>query len=291
MQNIHSSAMLIDLRISQWTARKIDKKVTEEVATKHGVRTGVGTYYKSVLPAGNVNERTVLEEIKLLVTQARTYHYKMTLPWLDSGPRVLSNPMYFEYMQEMQTFSGKFEALVNAFVHDYPLARQEAMRTLGSMFNEDDYPDTHNIAKRFTFSVNVLPIPIGTDFRCDIGEAEVSRIRSEIDASTQAMTRGLVTELVKRMIDVTERYVDRLQFEDTKFQASMVDGAKEVSRILASFDIGDDGTLAKLADDFEARLCGYGPDDLRNNMSARRETYEAAIEMKKDLAAFFGVQS
>lgn len=289
MQNIHSSAMLVDLRVSQWTARKIDKKATSEVAKTHGVKESVGTYYKSVLPTTNqYGEKTTIERVKALVTEARTYHYRMTLPWLDSGPRVLSNLAYIDYMQRMQDFAAGFKALVDEFVQDYPFEREEAKRRLGTLFNDDDYPDVNRVADRFGFTLNVLPIPMGSDFRCDIGEDEVSRIRSEIEKSTTAVVQSAVADAFKRIADVADAFVDRLQFEDTVFRDSLVGNAKDLAAILPKLNFTGDPELARLTDELEARLCAYSATDLRNNMSARRETYEAALDLKKDLAAFFG---
>lgn len=289
MQNIHSSAMLVDLRISQWTARKIDKKATAEVAATHGVASSTGTYYKSVLPTTNTSgDKTAIEEIKKLVGEARSYHYKLTLPWFDTGPRVLSNLGYIEYMQRMQEYTAAFDALVDEFVQDYPFQREEAKRRLGTLFNEDDYPTLERVADKFSFSLNVLPIPQGSDFRCDIGEDEVDRIRKDIEASTRTTMQNSLLDAFTRVRDVTEAFVDRLQFEDTVFRDTLVGNAKELSSVLPKLNFTGDPKLAMICDELEARLCAYTPNELRNNMQARRETYEAALDMKKDLAAFFG---
>jgi hypothetical protein len=289
MQNIHSSAMLVDLRISQWTARKIDKKATGEVAAAHGVASSVGTYYKSVLPSTNTNGgKTAIEEIKTLVGEARAYHYKMTLPWFDSGPRVLSNLGYIEYMQKMQDYVAAFNDLVDAFAYDYPFQREEAKRRLGTLFNDMDYPEANRVAEKFSFTLNVLPIPQGSDFRCDIGDDEVARIRSDIEKNTMVTMQNSLMDAFTRVRDVTEAFVDRLQFDDTVFRDTLVGNAKELAAILPKLNFTGDPKLSMMCDELEARLCAYSPQELRNNMQARRETYEAALDLKKDLAAFFG---
>jgi len=252
MQNIHSAAMLANLRISQWTARKIDKKVAGEVAKNHNVQASVGAYYKSVLPTTDANgERTAIERIKKLVGEARTYHYKMTLPWLDSGARVLSSAAYFDYMQVMQEFKQRFKEVVNDFVYDYPFEREEAKIRLGTLFNEDDYPPLDRVADRFGFLLDILPIPMGADFRCDIGNDEADKIRAEIEKS-------------------------------------LVTNASDLADLLPKLNFTGDPALTALGTALKEKLCVYGADELRNNMSARRETYAAALDMKKDMAAFFG---
>ena len=289
MQNIHSSAMLANLRISQWTARKIDKKVAGEVAKTHGVQANVGTYYKSVLPTTDANgERTSIERIKKLVGEARTYHYKMTLPWLDSGARVLSAAAYFDYMQVMQEFKQRFEEAVNAFVYDYPFEREEAKIRLGTLFNEDDYPPLDRVEDRFGFALDILPIPMGADFRCDIGDDEASKIKADIEKATLATVQSAIADVYKRIAGVVEAFAVKLQFEDTRFEKSLVGNAEDLVNLLPKLNFTGDPALTAIGTALKNKLCLYGADELRNNMAARRETYAAALDVKKDLAAFFG---
>ena len=289
MQNIHSTAMLANLRISQWTARKIDKRVAGEVAKNHNVQASVGAYYKSVLPTTDANgERTAIERIKKLVGEARTYHYKMTLPWLDSGARVLSSAAYFDYMQVMQEFKQRFEEVVNDFVYDYPFEREEAKIRVGTLFNEDDYPPLDRVADRFGFMLDILPIPMGADFRCDIGNDEADKIRAEIEKSTLATVQSSIADVYKRIAAVAEAFTDKLQFEDTRFEKSLVTNASDLADLLPKLNFTGDPALTALGTALKEKLCVYGADELRNNMAARRETYAAALDMKKDMAAFFG---
>lgn len=289
MQNIHSSAMLANLRISQWTARKIDKKVAGEVAKTHNVQASVGAYYKSVLPTTDANgERTSIERIKKLVGETRTYHYKMTLPWLDSGARVLSAAAYFDYMQVMQEFKQRFEEAVNVFVYDYPFEREEAKIRLGTLFNEDDYPPLDRVADRFGFALDILPIPMGADFRCDIGDDEAEKIRADIEKATLATVQSAIADVYKRIAGVVEAFAVKLQFEDTRFEKSLVTNAEDLVNLLPKLNFTGDPTLTALGNALKEKLCLHGAEDLRNNMAARRETYAAALDMKKDMAAFFG---
>ena len=289
MKNIHRAAMLTNLRISQWTARKIDRRVAGEVAKNHNVQASVGTYYKSVLPTTDVNgERTSIERVKKLVGEVRTYHYKMTLPWLDSGARVLPVALYFDYMQAMQEFKQRFEETVSAFVYDYPFEREEAKIRLGTLFDENDYPPIDRVANHFRFVIDILPIPMGGDFRCDIGDDEADRIKADIEKSTLATVTLAVAEVYSRVASVVDAFATKLQFEDTRFERSLVTNAEKLVDMLPKLNFTGDPVLTKLGTTLKEKLCLYGADELRNNMAARRETYAAALDMKKDMVAFFG---
>src|SRR3981189_306238 len=84
-------ATLIGVDISQWTARKLDKRVTEKVNREHGASEDAGRYNKLLIEAKR------LEAINSLVGQARRLHYSMTKPWCDEGLRILPNVLHEKF--------------------------------------------------------------------------------------------------------------------------------------------------------------------------------------------------
>lgn len=280
--SVHTRALLVDLRISQWTARKIDKTATEQVAQVNGVDKSVGTYYKSVING------KALEPIKQLVGAARAYHYKMTLPWADSGPRVLSSLAYFEYMAEMQTYASRFEAEYQAFEQQYAYHRVEAQRKLGPLFNDTEYPDLNTLAAKFAFDLRVTPLPVADDFRVDLGDDEVARLRETIKAQTDAVVGEAVKDVYARALEVVEAFVDRLGDEDKVFRDSLVTNAKDLVETMPKLNFTGDPKLAELCTRMTATLCQHEPATLRNNTGARKETHAAAVAVKQELVDFFG---
>lgn len=282
--NIHGRAMLVTLNIAQWSARKIDKKAAAEVALDNSVQSTKGTYYKSLVEGG------ALDEIKVLATKARAAHYRRTLPWSDAGPRVLPNLAYFDYVNEMQTFGAAFDKLVLQFVSEYPLLRQEASRLLGTLFDDSEYPTVQDVAHRFNFRTAVMPLPMGDDFRCDLGSEEVDRIRAEITATTQAAASLAVRDAYERVAKIADSFVDRLSSPTTVFRDSLVDNARELAEVLPSLNFTDDPRLTDIAQRLKDKLCAHDPAALRLNTETRRQTFDAAMAIKSDLLDFFGGQ-
>jgi len=280
--NIHARVMLVNLNIAQWSARKIDKRASAEVAAANKAESRNGAYYKSLVEGGS------LDKIKRLVTQARAEHYHRTLPWSDAGPRVLANTGYLEYAQKMGEFGQQFDTLVAEFLKEYPLMKQEAKRLLGNLFDEADYPDLQRVADKFSFKTSVTPLPIGDDFRCDLGQEEVDRIRAEITATTTSAVQQAVTEAYERISKVVDSYIDRLAGAETVFRDSLVGNARDLVDILPSLNITNDPKLAELTSRLQSKLCAHDPDALRNNQTVRKATYEEAVSMRKDLLDFFG---
>ena len=118
---LSNRALLVTLNISQWAARKLDRKETEELARKHGTIADIARVNKSLLPfAGS------LEKIHKATGSIRTYHYQQTLPWGQEGSRIIPAANYMAFVAEMRNKISEWNRLVSAFVSDYPRLKQEA---------------------------------------------------------------------------------------------------------------------------------------------------------------------
>lgn len=279
-EGINASAMLIDLRISQWTARKLDKRATAQATRDAGAEEGSGSFYKTLVNSEH------LDQIKKLTTKIRSYHYTMTLPWSDAGPRVLPADAYLEYQQQMQTYKSEFDQTVDAFLQDYPVARQEARRILGALFDEEDYPPTEVVAQKFRMGYSVTPIPTADDFRVELAGDEVKAIKDEIQQHNEALLAKTMQDVYERILKVAEAFVDRLGAEDRIFRNSLVENARTLRDLLPKFNLTHDPKLMELAEKMD-KLCEYEPDQLRANWGTKQEVHAAAVEIKSDLLDFF----
>lgn len=161
--NIASSAVLVDLNIAIWTARKNDKRVSEEIDQAKGTKARAGNFHKKLF-AGN----STLEELQKFVTQVRTYHYNNTLPWSDSGTRLLVMGRFMEYNTKMREFDEQFHTLKDKFLENYNAMVSAAAFTLGELFDREDYPNPDVVAHKFYYKYDFMPVP-----QSEIGRAHV----------------------------------------------------------------------------------------------------------------------
>src|SRR5262245_64743956 len=99
-------ATLIAVEFSQWTARKLDKRVTDKVNREHGAADDAGRYNKLLIEAKR------LEAINSVVSRARRLHYTMTKPWCDEGVRILPNAVHEKFAEEFRKLKREFEEAV-----------------------------------------------------------------------------------------------------------------------------------------------------------------------------------
>ena len=130
-----SSAMLGELNISNWVGRKLDKRASKDVVDQNHAATGVANVNKKLLA-----DSDKLRAIQQLVTATRAMHANMTMPWSNSGLRLLPTAQYFKYNQAMTEMQNEFYRLVEDFLDSYNDEVIDVQMKLGDLFSRDDYP-------------------------------------------------------------------------------------------------------------------------------------------------------
>lgn len=264
---LHNSAMLATLSISQWTARKYDKKVSAEVEKQHQAK-----------DAGRFNKMLVakehLDSITKIATACRSYHYKMTLPWGDNGERLLPATLFEEYTTSLRGYKNEFEQRVHEFVRDYPNLKADAIKRLGSMYDPLDYPATDDIKKRFDVAVQFFPVPVAADFRVNLNAEYVESIQRDIATSITSRQVEAMKHCWGRLKETVQHIHERLSESDKTFRDTLISNARELLAILPALNITNDPALAAAAREVEELL--VPPERLREDIALRSEVARKA---------------
>ena len=105
--NIDTCALLVEFNASVWTARKLDKGATDEVVISKRAGAKDAARVNKHLLAG----RNELDVIQKHVNNVRTYVYENTLPWSDSGLRLLPTVNFQKFAEKMNDFEDEFAIL------------------------------------------------------------------------------------------------------------------------------------------------------------------------------------
>jgi len=272
--NIDTCAMLVELNVSQWTARKLDRTVSDElVANKHAQDKGAARVNKHLL-AG----RTELEVITKFVTETRATVYDNTLPWSDSGIRLLPSAKFMEFNAKLQQAEDKFYGLVTEFVTVYPSLITAQAMALGNMFKREDYPHPSDIEHRFRFSVNYMPVPSSGDFRVDIGNDAQEELRKKLSALADERVEHAMKDIKTRLLDHLKRMSDRLTIDyvsgeavPRKFHDSLLEGAHDLCEMAQSLNVINDHQLSDARKALLKAIGNVDVKDLRKDIGARTE--------------------
>jgi len=280
--NLNDRALLVQLNISQWTARKYDKKTTREVADNHGVDMAAGRYNKSLLPLNDY-----LANVHRKATAIRTEYYENTLPWGIEGTQMLPSANYLNFMTKFRKEKSEFEWLVMDFVNNYADLKNDAKRFLGSLYNDADYPADQDIAAKFKIDMAVYPVP-STDFRVTLASDELTRIQQDVEERLKNAQAVAMKDVWERLFDRVKHIAEKLADPSAIFRDSMVENARELCALLPRLNFMDDPNLETMRQQVEQKLVGYHPEALRNDPDLRRDTAAEAKAIMDKMAAFMG---
>jgi len=281
---LSSRALLTQLHIHIWTARRYDRKISAEVATQHNTKEEAGRYNKRLLPF----EAESYDTVKLIGGQARTFHYEQTLPWGEDGIRILPSTNYFEYTTAMAEFRDKFEAAAKEFCKQYPDLRKAAKKALNGMYRDDDYPEDRAISYKFGFETGFLPFPDAGDFRVKLGNDQVSLVRERITRQVEDATRIAMRDLWQRLYSAVETMSDKLHDPKAIFRDTLVGNLRELCQLLPRLNFTHDQELEAMRARIEQELARYTPDALRTDDMLRASVAQQAANIRKAMAAYMG---
>lgn len=279
--NLSDRALLVQLSISQWTARKYDKKATQEVASSHGVSTAAGRYNKSLLPMNDM-----LDRVHKKATFIRDKFYKNTLPWGIEGTMMLPTANYLQFMTDFRKEKGEWEFLVNDFASNYASLKDDAKRLLGSLYNEADYPSVDDIYRKFKMDMAVFPVP-SNDFRVQLGSEELSRIQNDVERRVAEAQAKAMQDVWERLFERVKHMAEKLADPKAIFRDTLVENTRELCELLPRLNFMDDPNLEAMRQQVEASLIKH-PDAFRNDPDVRRDAAAEAKAIMDKMAVFMG---
>lgn len=279
--NLNDRALLVQLSISQWTARKYDKKATKEVTNANGATMDAGRFNKALLPMNDL-----LDNVHKKATLIRTEFYTNTLPWGMEGTMMLPSANYLSFMTDFRKQKSEWQYLVNQFVQGYDQLVGDARRTLGSLYNSADYPQRWEVAAKFDMDMAVFPVP-SADFRVSIGSDELSRIQKDVEQRVKASQQKAMTEVWTRLYDRVKHMAEKLADPKAIFRDSMLENTREICALLPRLNFTDDPDLETMRQQVEATLLKH-PEALRNDPDLRRDTAAEAKKIMDAMGVFMG---
>lgn len=280
--NLNDRALLVQLTISQWTARKYDKKATQQVADANNTTMSAGRFNKSLLPMNDL-----LDHVHKKATHIRTKFYENTLPWGVEGTQMLPTANYLSFMTDFRKEKAEWNHLVNNFVDNYDALQQDAKRILGNLYNPADYPSSMEIRQKFHMDMSVFPVP-STDFRVSIASEELTRIQQDVERRVKEAEQAAMKEVWQRLYDRVKHMAEKLADPKAIFRDSMIENAREICAILPRLNFADDPNLEALRQEVEMGISNHHPDALRNDPDLRRDTAAQAKAIMDKMSVFMG---
>lgn len=272
--SIQTSAMLLDLTISVYTGRKIDRKTADEVTSAAGAGSKRATSVHKHLFAGD----SELADINSYAGWCRARVAQLTMPWNDTGTRLLPTRQFFVVKQELDAMQQEFERRVAQFVAGYPQKISNAAFALGKLFDRSEYPMPDQVRAKFSFTFHFSPVPDSGDFRVDIPNEQLSTIRAQFEQVANDRVRQAVADVWNRIYETasTLSYKMTEPAEGSKtarprLHESTVAQAKELVSLLEGLNLFNDPLMEDMRATLAQTLEGVSLTELREDVGVRAD--------------------
>ncbi len=280
--SISSGAMLVELSISTWTGRKLDKRASQDVVQANGADTGTANVHKKLL--GDCEE---LKAVQKFGANSRNIHYSSTMPWSDVGWRMLTTKAFPKYHPAMTDFQQEFYRLADVFANSYEWEISQAQARLGALFDPNDYPSVESIRSKFAFNINYIPLPESGDFRIDVGNEAAEQLKTHYEEFYSTQVKRAMDDVWRRVYDSLSKMSERLDYGDHEkkkiFRDSLVDNVLDMVDLLDVCNVTGDSQMSAMRLQLEDALRGVTPDALRDDAFLRAETKRAVDSAIKSL--------
>jgi len=268
--SIANSGVLANISLSVWTGRKLDREVSEEVDVSKSTKTRAGNYHKNLF-AGV----TELEQVKTVGGKIRNWHVKQTLPWADSGERLLPMANFMDYKRELSVLETEFNTAVQNFCTKYGVLIAAQAFQLGALFNRDEYHPPDVIASKFNLSYTFSPVPDVGDWRVTADDAIKQELARQYEQAYADRLNSVTKDLWDRLHGCLTHMQGRLSVSEdgkkTIFRDSMLENAAELCGLLTRLNVTNDPKLEHARKELEKTIMGLDAKDLRETDGARAE--------------------
>ena len=276
--SITSSAVLVEMSISVWTANKTDKAATNKVLADNLAQASDAAQVRKNLMAGT----GLRKEIADYAAQCRLWHNTRTLPWADRGARLLPTSLFLDYKQEANKRRDMFKAMVDNFIDKYPALVQTAHNYLGSLFDSADYPDADEVANKFGYRLVFSPVPDAGDFRLDIAAQDMAELRDQYDTQFNDRIADAVrkpwNDLHKMLVGMSEKLTEEVSDDPENpvpkkrlWHDTFITNAQEMCALLTHFNLTKDPQMEEARRQLERTLVGADIDVIKGSPLARSE--------------------
>jgi hypothetical protein len=268
--------MLVNLRISVWTARKKDKNTEAQVISDNNAKSSkAASVHKHLLA-----DAEPLMAIGRFAGECRQWMYMHTSPWGDNGDRLLPTKNFFTFKQEASQREQHFWQLVGVFDREYPTLITSMALQLGSLFQRSEYPDPRTIVDKFGFVPQYSPVPEAGDFRVDVPADALKELQATYESMKDARVAEAMRDAWERLHSTIKHMQEKLTPSDDgktkRLHETMLTNAGELCAVLSSLNIMNDPKLEEARRKLEAVV-------ERTDTQSLRESDELRASVKKQI--------
>lgn len=268
---LQDRAVLVRLRINQWSERRFDRKATDAVADDNKAGGDAGKYYKYLVKS------KFLDEIKKCDSDIRWFHYKNTMPWLDGGVRICPNVMLRDYRSGLDERQMTRQHHVDQLIAHWDEIKAESAARLGDLYAESDFPSPQTVRRKFNHDLVIMPIPADNDWR------DIPGVQSHITSMEQAIDVDVWHRIGKVMVRTARVLGNEKSFQ---LRDTLCEKIDQLGVLIPKLNITDNPEVNKVLAEIKTELGNLLPqkDKLKGDANLRKKKAKAADSFAKKAA-------
>jgi hypothetical protein len=291
--SLASSAVLVSVDISVWSATKQDRGISDEVTTSKNADKHAGRYVKNLL-ANHPKHKAVVNYRQTIYNwlQRRTYKWNQSQNLLPS----VDVP---KFKQEYQEHEIAFHALVDELITQYDSIVSDMAFKQGTMFNRNDYPVKEQVASKFSLNLYVSEVPMN-DFRCGIAEDIAEDLFTTLSKQSARIIDSIAVEQSQRMVEVMESISHCCGHDESevngevrtkrrKIYDTTIQKALEMCESFKRFNLKNDSGLEQARTSLEKVLRGVKAEDIRDSDAVRHHVKEGIDDILSKFGSFSSI--
>ena len=268
-RSISSSAVLVDLSISVPTGMKLDKEKSDKVNEDNNTANKRIAKVTKDIYAGSETLHKIIKKASMI----RNRNMQLTLPWNDSGTRLLPNAKLIEHQTEIGEARDEFQELVTQFETKLPDLREEAKVKLGNLYRESDYHDNMEVMEKFKFRCVYAPVAESGDFRIDIGNEARKELDEQYETASKERLETSMKDVWGRfhkvLQTISKNMVEAKDGAQKRYHESMLTNAEKLVDLMKAFNLTGDQEMENARLELHRVLQTADMDDIKQFSDAR----------------------
>lgn len=292
--SLASSAVLVSVDISVWSATKQDRGISDEVTSAKNADKSAGRYVKNLL-ANHPKHKAVVNYRQTIYNwlQRRTYRWNQSQNLLPS----VDVP---KFKQEYHEHELAFHSLVDDLINQYDDIVSDMAFKQGDMFDRSDYPHKDQVKAKFSLQLYVAEVPMN-DFRCGIAQDIADDLFTTLNKQAGTIIESVHLEQSQRMIEVMESISHCCGHDETevngevrtkkrKIYDTTIQKALEMCETFKRFNLKNSPELEQARASLEKILNGVKAEDLRDSDAVRHHVKEGIDDILSKFGSFNSMQ-
>lgn len=204
-------------------------------------------------------------------TRASNYWKGLSLPYPETGVRLIRQDAIDEFARRMESFRSELEEAVVELDEHYEELTAAARQRLGSLYSAADYPASLQgmFAIDWDFP-SVEPPEYLRRLNPALYEQECDRVRHRFDEAVQLAEAAFLDEFSQLVSHLCERLSGERDGRQKVFRNSAVDNLSGFFERFRSLSVGTNAELDRVVDQAQQIVGGVRPQSLRDNGELRQ---------------------